>query len=76
MTVGLALFVEAYAYCSTCRSSGFGLGPILHTAIYAWIDRQHPPLDRDVADLVERVVRLVDADTLQRAAVRANMNTK
>lgn len=73
LTLGLALFVRAYSECSSCRSIGFGMGPIWHDSIVAWVARQNPPLDEDVGQLVERVVRIVDADALRKAAIEAGM---
>lgn len=58
-----------YVDLSSCRSMGWSMGPIPWTAMVQWCD--HHNLERDVADFVVSVMRLVDADTLRRAAERA-----
>lgn len=60
------MLCRAYSELSTCRVSGMGLGPIPWTAIVKWCEVHD--LDAQVAAKVILVIRIVDAETLRRAA--------
>jgi hypothetical protein len=61
-----AIGIRAWNAVSTCRSIGFGLGPIPQTAIDAWCDRRG--LDLDAADFLSDALRYVDGCLLEREA--------
>lgn len=60
---------RAYSELSTCRSVGFSMGPIPWASMVAWAE--YHGLDREVTDHLIAVLRIVDAETLRRAAQRA-----
>jgi hypothetical protein len=70
LDAGLAIMCRAYVELSTCRSNGMSIGPISWLAMVEWA-RYHE-LDRHITDHLIRVLRLVDAETLRRAAERVN----
>lgn len=63
---GVMIMLRAYVEVSSCRSVGFGLGPIPWTAMVDWCVWHR--LERDVANHVIKVLRLVDQETLRRQA--------
>lgn len=66
---GIRIMVRAYSELSSCRNVGMGIGPIPWTAMLEWC--RHHNLRRDVSNHLINVLRLVDADTLRKAAERA-----
>lgn len=60
---------RAYVELSTCRSVGFGIGPIPWLAMLEWA--RHHELDREVTEHLITVLRIIDAETLRRAAERS-----
>jgi hypothetical protein len=63
------IMVRAYKELSTCRSFGWGLGPIPWLAMLEWC-RYHQ-LKPHVTDHLIHVLQLVDAETLRRERERA-----
>lgn len=74
LDLGTQILCRAYSELSTCRSVGFSMGPIPWTAMLAWAE--HHNLEREVTDHLINVLRVVDAETLRRAAARAREQGK
>lgn len=73
LSADVAMGLKAWEAASSCRSVGWGIGPVPQNAIDAWCDRHG--LSFEAADFLSDAIRYVDGVVLSREAAKRKDKT-